>query len=452
MKLTPTLFAFVLALMLAPLAHAQYLPDAQPGGSNSNQPQTIDRIVAVVEEQLILQSELDDAVQSVKQQYASDPQKLPPPNVLRKQVLDRLILMRLQVQHAQEQGIHVSQKDVSQAITNIAANNQMSADQLRQAVASKGGSFAEFQQNVGEQVLVQKLRDQTVQSQVQVTDAEVDNLLKDPTFSNTKVHVAHIDINLPNGATPQDISAAQTRANEAEKAIHGGMDFNAAAIRYSGAQDALDGGDLGWRDISETPPAFAQIIAKMKPGQVTPPLRGPSGFHIIKLIGRRADKPDVVTQYHARQILIKSSELLTPEQAQQKAQGIYQQITQKKADFAKLAKKDSDDDTTANIGGDLGWFQLPEHGPAIAKVISSLSDGEVSKPFKTPVGWDIIKRLATRQQDVTSQALRNRARQAIGTRKAKQAYQSFLRDLRSGAYINIRVPSLRESSDQPSQS
>lgn len=442
MKQISALLAFLLAFGMAPLAHAQFLPGAAPGQSSDNG--RIDRIVAVVEEDVILQSDLDQAVQSVEQQYAAHPEQLPPHDVLQRQVLNRLILMKLQVQRAQEQGVRVSQNDVSNAIANIASGNHMTPDQLRQAIAQQGGSFAAFQRNVAEQVLVQKLRDQVVQSSVQVTDAEIDNLLKDPAFSAGRVHLAHIEINLPEGAGPEDIEKAHAKAEKAEQAIKGGMDFGAAAIRYSEAQDALDGGDLGWRGMNEIPPGFADLVTKMQPGEVTPPLRGPSGFHILKLIERQNNDRDVVTEYHARQILIKPSELVTPEQARQKAQDLYEKLAKNPKDFADLARENSDDDTSANIGGDLGWFQLQDHGPAIADVLQNLKEGEVSEPFQTPVGWDIVMLEGKRESDVTDEMQRQRARMAIGNRKAQQTYEDFLRQLRSSSFVDIRIPSLRD--------
>ncbi|HEX7339668.1 MAG TPA: peptidylprolyl isomerase [Rhodanobacteraceae bacterium] len=452
MKQISTLFVFLLAFALAPLARAQFLPGAQPGGANSTQPAEIDQIVAVVGEDVILQSELDQAVRNVQRQYASDPQKLPPLTILKRQVLNRLISMKLQVQKAQEQGIRVSQQEVSNAIANIAGNNHMSPQQLQQAVTSQGGDFNAFVQNVADQILVQKLRNKEVQSKVHVTDAEVDNLLKDPSFNAAQVHLAHIEIPLPSGASPADIEAAQAKAQAAEKAIKGGMDFSAAAIRFSGAQDALDGGDLGWRSMNEIPPAFLQLISKMQPGQITPPLRGPTGFHILKLVARRTQSRDVVTEYHARQILIKPSELTSATQAQQKAQDIYAKLNKNPKDFAKLAKKDSDDDTSANLGGDLGWFQLKDHGPQVANILASLKDNQISQPFETQAGWDIIQLLGTRQSDITDKTRRDRARAEIGNRKAQEVYASFLRELRSSSYVDIRVPALRAPSKAKSDS
>lgn len=442
MKQISALFAFLLAFTLASAAHAQFLPGNAPGQPADDG--MIDRIVAVVEEDVILQSDLDQAMQSVQQQYASNPEQLPPHDVLERQVLNRLVLMKLQVQRAQEQGVRVSQNDVSNAIGNIASGNHMTPDQLRQAVTQQGGSFAAFQQNVAEQVLVQKLRDQVVQSSVQVTDAEIDNMLKDPSFNAGRVHLAHIEINLPQGAGPDDIEQAKSKADKAEQAIKSGMDFSAAAIRYSEAQDALDGGDLGWRGMNEIPPGFADLVTKMQPGEVTPPLRGPTGFHILKLIERQNNDRDVVTEYHARQILIKPSELVSAEQARQKAEDLYKKLTAKPKDFAKLAKENSDDDTSANIGGDLGWFQLEDHGEAVANALRGLKEGQVSEPFQTPAGWDIVMLEGQRESDVTDEMQRQRARMAIGNRKAQQAYEDFLRELRSSSFVDIRIPSLRD--------
>jgi peptidyl-prolyl cis-trans isomerase SurA len=227
------------------------------------------------------------------------------------------------------------------------------------------------------------------------------------------------------------------------------MDFGAAAIRYSDASDALEGGDLGWRRLDEIPPAFADTIASMKPGDVSPALRGPTGFHILKLFGQRQPGRQMVTEFHARQILIKPSELVTPAQAEQKARDLYDRIVNKHEDFAKLAKADSKDDTTANAGGDMGWFQQDAWGTAIGKALVELKDDEVSPPLQTGAGWHIVQRLGTRQSDLTDEVTRNQARQSIGNRKAEQAYDDFLRDLRANAYIKVLLPELQDASRQP---
>lgn len=448
MKQTFALLLLASAFVLPPLAHAQLLP--QTAGSQTN---SLDRIVAVVEDEVILQSELDNAVHAIQQQYAAHPEQLPPLDVLQRQVLDRLILMKLQLQRADDQGIRVSDQEVDQAVAAVAQQNKMSPDQLRAAVVQSGQSFDDFRQQLHDQLVVQKLHQNVVRDSVTVTDSEINNLLNSPNYKAGEVHLAHIQISIPGGASAADIQAAEAKAKQAEDAIKGGMDFNAAAIRYSDAPDALDGGDLGWRRMDEVPPAFADTISNMKPGDVSPALRGPTGFHILKLVGQRQPGKQMVTEYHARGITIKPTELVTPAQAQEKIQDLYNRIVNKHEDFAALAKKYSDDDTTANAGGDMDWFQQEAWGTAVGEQILKLKDNQVSAPFQTSDGsWHIVQLLGQRQSDLTDETQRNQARMAIGNRKAEQAYDDFLRDMRSSAYVKILVPSLAEPSDNAGKS
>ncbi|MBB6186477.1 peptidylprolyl isomerase [Rhodanobacter sp. MP7CTX1] len=440
MKQPIALLLLALAIILP--AHAQLLTPAAPASP------PLDRIDAVVNDDVILQSELDDAVHSVQQQYANQPGQLPPMDVLRKQVLDRLVLMKLQVQRAQDQGIHISDADVDQAVAGVAQQNKLTPEQLRTEVERNGNSFAAFREQLAEQITVQRLHQSVVRDSVSVTDGEIDNLLSSAAYKGGEVHLSHIQISTPSGADAAAIQASQAKAEQALAAIKGGMDFNAAAIRYSDASDALDGGDLGWRRMDEIPPAFADTVGSMKPGDVSAALRGPTGFHIIKLIGQRQPSQQMVTEFHARQIMIKPSDLVSQAQAEQKAQELYNRIVNKHVDFATVAKEDSKDDTTANAGGDMGWFQQQAWGTTIAQQLDQLKDGEVSKPFQSEAGWHIVQRLGTRQSDLTNQIARDQARQAIGNRKSDQAYDDYLREMRSNAYINILVPELRDTDSQ----
>ena len=432
----------LLALAISLPVHAQLLTPAAPAS------QPLDRIDAVVNDDVILQSELNDAVRSVQQKYANQPGQLPPMDVLQKQVLDRLILMKLQIQKAQDQGIHISQTDVDQAVNGVAQQNKLTPEQLRTEVERNGDSFAAFREQLADQITVQRLHQSVVHDAVSITDSEIDNLLSSPTYKAGEVHLAHIQISTPSGADAAAIQASQAKAEQALAAIKGGMDFNAAAIRYSDATDALEGGDLGWRRMDEIPAAFAETIESMKPGDVSAALRGPTGFHILKLIGQRQPDKQMVTEFHARQIMIKPSDLVSPAQAEQKAQDLYNRIVNKHADFATLAKEDSKDDTTANAGGDMGWFQQQAWGASVGLQLDQLKDGEVSHPFQSEAGWHILQRLGTRQSDLTNQIARDQAREAIGNRKSDQVYDDYLREMRSSAFINILAPELRDTDTQ----
>ncbi|HET8897708.1 MAG TPA: peptidylprolyl isomerase [Rhodanobacteraceae bacterium] len=416
--------------------HAQLLPQFQT--------EPLDSIVAVVDDDVVLKSELDQAVATVLSQYSGQDSQLPPRNVLEQQVLERLILQKLQIHRANDMGIQVTQNDVENAINGIAQQNRMSADQLRSAISSQGSSFGAFQQQVAEQIVVQKLRQQVL-STVQVTDSEIDNLMASPNFQAGQVHLAHIAISLPQGASADDIAKAQAHADEVEKALAGGMNFHAAAIRYSQAPDALEGGDLGWRSLDEVPPGFVAEVQKLAVGGVSPPLRGPDGFQILKLIEQRKnDSETVVTEYHARHILIRPTALLTEAQAHARADELRKRIVDGHEDFAKLAKEYSSDDTSANVGGDMGWFPIDAWGSSVAAQLQSLKDDEVSPVYSVGNGtWDIIQRLGTREQNRTAEVQRNRARQAIENRKAEDTYNNFLRDLKARAYIDNRLSDQR---------
>jgi peptidyl-prolyl cis-trans isomerase SurA len=442
MKQIFALFLLAIVTAMPSLAQAQLL-----GGQDAGGQQPIDRIVAVVEDDVILQSELNDAVAAIQQQYASQPGQLPPIDVLRRQVLDRLILMKLQLQRADDQGVRVSDAEVDQAVQNVASQNKMTPDQLHAAVEQSGLSYAAFRQQLHDQLVVQKLHQNVVHDSVSVTNSEIDNLLNSPNYKSGEVHLAHVQVSIPSGASAADIQTAQNKAEQALAAIKGGMNFKAAAIRFSDAPDALDGGDLGWRRLDEVPPAFVDTIDSLKPGEVSGILHGPTGFHILQLIGTRAPGKQMVTEYHARQILIRPSELLSPTQAQQKAQDMYNRIVNKHEDFAKLAKDNSNDDTTANAGGDMGWFQQGDWGSLIGQKVDAMKDGEISQPFQSEAGWHVLQRLGTRSTDMTTEVARDQARQAIGNRKADQAYDDFLRQLRSDAYVKILVPELQDSGD-----
>ena len=409
---------------------AQALMPAQP----------LDRIVAVADDDVILQSVLDTAVANVLTQYRTNPQQLPPRDVLDHQVLESLIMLRLQVARAKDTGIRVSDADIDQAVQRVAEHNKITVDQLRGSLASEHMSFEDFRNHLRDQILVQRLQQRVVQGQSNVSDSEIDILLASNSLKSGEVRLRHILIGLPNGADASQIAAARAKADEVKAKIDGGMDFTTAAIQYSSAQDALQGGDLGWRRYDEVPEAFANLVEGMKPGDVSQPLRGPSGFHIVKLVDKRAEGKQVVTEYHARHILIKVDELTSSADAKKTIEDIRRRIVDGHEDFAALAKKDSQDPNSASAGGDMGWFPIDQYGSSVATQLATLKSGEISQPFESDLGWHILQLEGTREQDRTKEMKREQARDVIRNRKAEQAYEDFLRQLRSEAFIEIRLP------------
>ena len=428
-KCLPALLAAALAGLPALPAQAQALPSSN-----------VDSIVAVVNEDVILRSELERSIANISAQVAQQQGgQLPPREVLERQVLERLILVRLQVDRAGESGIRISDQELQQAVASIANQNRMSVEQLRERLAADGLSFAEFQNNLREEVTVQRLRQRYVQSSVQVSEAEIDQLLTSQKIGGNDVRVANLVINVGEGATPDQIAAAKAKIDEIRAQIVGGqIDFRSAAVRHSQAQNALDGGEIGWRSLDSMPPAFADMLRAMKPGEVTEVIRGSGGFQIVHLQETREAQAQKITQYHAQDILVQVSEVVGEEQARQKAQALHARLVAGE-DFAKVAKEASDDTQTRAKGGDMGWFQADGWGTAVKSQIEQLSDGQISPVFQSNIGFHILKRLASREQDVTDENRRNQAREIIATRKADEVYERFLRQLRAEAYVETRV-------------
>lgn len=402
--------------------------------------ETLDRIVAVVDEDVVLQSELDSQVNSVTTQYASNPGQLPPRDVLERQLLSRLIMQKLQIARSASSGVKVSDADIDQAMAQIANQNRMEVGQLRTAIEGQGIDFNRFREDVAEQVVVQRMRQSIAQSRVQVSDAEIDSLIRNGKLNAGQIHLGYILVSLPDGATPEQVDEAHAKANEAKQQIDAGMDFTAAAIRYSNAENALQGGDLGWRNRNELPPPLVEAAEGLAEGGVSAPIRGPNGFHLIKLIGKREGGGEqLVTEYKARHIVAKINELTSDDKARAKIDALRTRITGGE-DFAAVATEASDDDTTAGLGGDLGWFAGDSYGAGVGEALRSLSPGEVSQPFRTNVGWHIVKLDEVRSTDKSGEMAREEARNILFQRKAEDEYESFLRQMRSEAYVEVRLP------------
>jgi peptidyl-prolyl cis-trans isomerase SurA len=399
----------------------------------------VDSIVAVVDEDVILRSELDRAVSNILLQYADQPGQLPPRDVLERQVLDRLVIMRLQLVRAQETGIRVADGELAQAIQSVAARNRMTQEQLQQRLAADGLGYEEFRNSLREEMLIERLRQRFIQSRVQVSETEIDQLLAVRAIGGPEVRLANIVVGLPDAATPDQIATAQKKIQGIRDVIlNGELDFRAAAIRYSDAQNALEGGDIGWRGIDAIPPAFVAIIQSMQPGDVSQPVRGPSGYQLIQLVDTRQASQQTVTEFNAQGIMVRVTPTLPAEAARQKVESLHARLVAGE-DFATVARASSDDTLTRADGGDMGWFPINAWGSAIGNQVQALADGQLSRPFQSEVGWHIIQRLGSREQDVTEQNRRNQARELIVQRKAEEEFERFLRQILSEAYVDSRL-------------
>jgi peptidyl-prolyl cis-trans isomerase SurA len=409
---------------------------------HAQQLQPVDQIAAVVDEDVILQSELDRAERTILSQYASRPEQLPPRDVLQRQLLERLILVRLQVARAAQTGIRVSDEQVDSAIANIARQNKMSVDQMRAQLSGEGQSFTDFRNTVRDELTGQALRQRFAQTRISITEGEVEAALAAQAAGGPQFHLAHILVAMPEGATPDQIATAQKKIDGIKELIDKGeMDFAAAAVRYSDSQNALEGGDLGWRSLDEVPAAFAQTIRGMQVGQVIGPTRGPSGFQLLKLVETRDASqagPQLVTQFRARHIMVRTGEGVDDAAAKAKIGTLAARLAGG-ADFAALAKETSDDANTAPKGGELGWFAQDAYGPEFGAQVAALQDNQISAPFKSQAGWHVVQREGTRQANVTDETRRATVREAIGQRKLEEEWSRYLREMRGEAYVDIRV-------------
>lgn len=427
------LFASLLAVAIASLAWALPAPVALA----QQQLQPLDRIVAVVDEDVILRSELDRALGNILGQYAGRLDQLPPRDILERQVLERLVLMRLQVARAEGAGISVDDQQLDSAIAGIASQNNLSIEQMAAQLAQDGMTLADLRESVRQEIMVQRLRQSFAQSRITVSEGEVDAALASQS-NTTQYHLAHIVIAVPEGATAEQIASAQARVDEVKAKIDAGeTDFAAAAVRYSDSPNALEGGDLGWRNLDEIPPSFAQLITTLQPGQVIGPIRGPSGFQLLHLVEtREAANVGTVTEFKARHILVTGDDAA----AKARLETLRARIAGG-ADFATLARENSEDKTSSGRGGDLGWFAQDANGAELGAQVAALADGAVSAPFKDAAGWHIVLREGSRQAPAADANRRAQVRESIGQRKLEQEWDRFLREMRGEAYVDIRLGS-----------
>ncbi len=403
----------------------------------------IDSIIALVDEDVILRSELDLAIAGIVDRIRDSGEAMPPMDLLENQVLERLIMRELQVQKALQTGIRISDTDIDQALVNLAQQNSITVQQLRQVIEEDGEDFAEFRQNIGEELLTDRLQQRIVNGMDPITDTEVDILLASEDLTGGEYNISHIMVALHDGATPQQIREGQAKIDDVYQRLMDGLDFASAAISYSDSEEALEGGTVGWRDLNSVPTFFADAIRELGPGETTSPIRSPRGFHILKVTDYREQRQVVIEEYHARHIMIEANELISPRAAMDKIAQIKEKLNNNE-DFAELAKENSDDPTSANLGGDMGWFPPQAYGERVYQTLIAMQEGETSEPFQTAGGWHIMELLGKREIDRTEEAIRAEARDKIRQRKAEQEVRKVLRQFRDEAFVEIRLPG-RES-------
>ena len=402
---------------------------------------TIDAVVAVVNDDVITRHELDERLLTVISQLKKQGTPLPEQSVLEKQILERMIAEMLQAQFAKENGVRVDDTQLDLAITRIAQqNNFPSMAGFLAKLEAEGVNVKKFREEIRAEIVSTRLREREVESKLVISDTEVDNYLNNKSkmgLENEEYHLAHILVVVPEQASAEKIRAARERADQALAQLAGGADFAQVAAGFSDAKDALKGGDLGWRPGERIPPLFMNELQTLKHGQITAVLRSPSGFHILKLVEKRSGSaPVVITQTHARHILIKTSEIVTEAEARKRILEIKQRIDGG-ADFADQAKRYSQDGS-AQQGGDLDWLSPGQTVPEFEEAINKLKTGEVGM-VQTQFGWHLIQVLERRSTDVSEQQKRQQARVSIGTFKSEELYQDWLRQLRDRAFVEYRL-------------
>jgi len=432
--LAAALLAFA-AVGLSAIVHAQTRDLATQGVP-------LDRIAAVVNDGVVLESEVDSETALVTERLKQQKLELPAENVLRKQVLDRLIMQQIEMQQAIRAGIKVSDEQLNDALQEVAQRNQIKLAQLPDALAAQGIDYASYRDTMRKELALTLLRQRDVLDHISVTPREIDRYLDRETkhpSGTTEYNISHILIAVPENATPQQIEQAAGRAQEVYRLAKSGEDFAKLAVTYSNSDTALEGGKLGWRKGTELPTFLADEVLKLKPGEVSEPIREPTGFHLVKLNDVRNDaKRVLVDQVHVRHILMRTNELQDDATVEGKLEQIRDKIMKNGADFAVLARTLSQDPGSAADGGDLGWASPDVYAPEFAKVVEDLKVNEISEPFHTQYGWHIVQLLGRRRYDSTEELKRKHAADEIRASKSDEETELWMRRLRDEAYVEYK--------------
>ncbi|MEN4911850.1 peptidylprolyl isomerase SurA [Erwinia amylovora] len=404
-------------------------------------PQVVDKVAAVVNNGVVLESDLDSMMQSVKGQAQQAGQQLPDDRTLRHQILERLVMDNILLQKAKQAGLQVSDAQLDQAIANIAQQNKMSIDQLRSRLAYDGMNYASYREQIRKEMATSEVRNSEVRRRVTILPQEVDSLasqLASQNSAGTELNISHILLPLPENPTQQQVDDQENLAKQLVSEAKGGADFGKLAIAHSADPQALKGGNMGWGRIQELPSLFAQALVTAKKGDIIGPVRSGVGFHILKVNDMRGDNQSIsVTEVHARHILLKPSPIMTDDQARQKLQQVASEIKSGKLTFSAAAKQLSQDPGSANQGGDLGWSSAEVFDPAFRDALLRLKKGQIGDPVHSSFGWHLIELMDTRKVDKTDAAKKERAYRLLFNRKFAEEAQTWMQEERAAAYVKI---------------
>jgi peptidyl-prolyl cis-trans isomerase SurA len=405
------------------------------------QGQLLDRVAAVVNDGVVLESEVDDQLAAVKERLRGQGQQMPPDAVLRQQLVERLVVQEVEMQHADHAGVKVSDENLNNALTEVAQRNGISLQQLPQALSAQGIDYAGYRESMRRELTLRLVQQRDVVQRITVTSREIDQYLERQTrhpSAKSEYNVSHILIAVPQEASTAQLEAAQKKADEVYQHAKAGEDFAKLAIANSNSQTALDGGELGWRKGTELPTILADTVLALKPGEVSAPIRAATGFHIVRLNEvRNQQQAVVVEQVHARHILMRTNELQDDATVKQKLDNIRKRILGGE-DFAAVAQATSQDVGSASDGGDLDWASSDSYAPEFAKVVEGLKDNEISEPFRTQFGWHIVQLLGRRKYDDTKDLQRKEAADQIRASKVDEETELWLRHLRDDAYVDLK--------------
>ena len=403
--------------------------------------QTLNRIVASVNNDVVLESELRNRSAMVINQLQAQQAELPPRSALEKQILDRLILENLQLQMAERNGIRIDDQKLNNNMRELARQNDMSLSEFRATLEQEGFDYTAFREQFRNQITINQVRRQMVENRVEVTEQEIDHLLATAASfndQNREYHLAHILISTPEAASPKQIQEAKLRTEDILARLRDGADFEQMAIAESDGQQALNGGDLGWRKTGQLPSFFSDVVGQLQIGQISDPIRSPSGFHIVKIMDIRGDQRHLIRQTRVRHILLHTDTLVSEQEVKTRLEQLRERISQGE-DFAVLARANSQDPGSGGEGGDLGWVTPGQMVPEFEQAMDELEIGDISQPVQSRFGWHLIQVQDRREQDETDDYRRTRARESIRQRKTDEQLEIWLRRLRDEAYVEYHL-------------